>query len=112
MQEKQIHNFPQARQGYGVKRRLLKKWIYRNKLTQPYVARKMHMPVGKFKQTLKERGTFNAEQLKGLIRLMGAWEVFKVLYFPSKRKRRCVYWEVFGRYKNKEVKNERNEKVK
>ena len=76
------------------------------------MARKMNMPVADFKQTLKEKGTFNAEQLKALVKLMGAWEAFKVLYFSSKRKRRKVYWEVFGRYKQKEGTNERNKKVK
>ena len=76
------------------------------------MARKLNMPVVDFKQTLKEKGTFNAEQIKALVRLMGAWEAFKVLYFSSKRKRRKVYWEVFGRYKQKEGTNERNKKVK
>ena len=112
MPKRIIHNIPNARKGYGVKRKLLKRWIYKNKLTQPYVARKLNMPVVDFKQTLKEKGTFNAEQLKALVKLMGAWEAFKVLYFSSKRKRRKVYWEVFGRYKQKEGMNERNKKVK
>ena len=76
------------------------------------MARKLNMPVETFKQTLKEKGTFNAEQIKALVRLMGAWEAFRVLYFSSKRKRRKVYWEVFGRYKQKEGMNERNKKVK
>ena len=112
MPKRIIHNIPNARKGYGVKRKLLKRWIYKNKLTQPYVARKLNMPVTDFKQALKEKGTFNAEQIKALVRLMGAWEAFKVLYFSSKRKRRKVYWEVFGRYKQKEGMNERNKKVK
>jgi len=112
LQRRKIHNIPKSRKGYGLKKRLLKRWIYENDLTQPYVARKMKMPVEEFKQTLKDRGTFNAEQLKALVRLMGAWEAFKVLYFPSKRQRRRVYREVFGRYKNKEVMNERNKQIK
>ncbi len=112
MRKRKIHNFPNTRKGYGLKKKLLKRWIYKNDLTQPYVARKMNMPVEEFKQTLKDRGTFNAEQLKALVRLMGAWEAFKVLYFPSKRQRRRVYREVFGRYKNKEVMNERNKQIK
>lgn len=112
MRKRKIHNFSNPRKGYGLKKKLLKRWIYKNDLTQPYVARKMKMPVEEFKQTLKDRGTFNAEQLKALVWLMGAWEAFKVLYFPSKRQRRRVYREVFGRYKNKEGMNERNRQIK
>ena len=112
MRKRKIHNFSNPRKGYGLKKKLLKRWIYKNKLTQPNVAQKLNMSVVDFKQTLKEKGTFNAEQIKALVRLMGAWDAFKVLYFSSKRKRRKVYWEVFGRYKQKEGMNERNKKVK
>lgn len=34
--------------------------------------------------------------------LMGAEAAFEVLYFPSNRKRKKVWWEVFGKYKGKE----------
>ena len=110
--QRNVHNIPNARNGYGLKKVMLKKWIYDHKLTQPYVARKMNMPVEDFKQKLNDKGTFNREQLKTLIKLMGAWDAFKVIYFPSKRKRRKVYWQVFGRYNDKEEQNERNAEVK
>ena len=107
-----VHNLQATRNGYGIKKRRLKKWIYAHKRTQPYVARRMNMTVEDFKQKLKDKDTFNREQLKGLIKLLGAWEAFKVIYFPSKRKRRKVYWQVFGRYNDKEKINGRNEKIK
>lgn len=110
--KKSLHNIPNARNGYGVKKQMLKKWIYDHNLTQAYVARKMNLPVEDFKQKLRDKGTFNREQLKALIKLMGAWDAFKVIYFPSKRKRRKVYWQVFGRFENKERENERNSEVK
>lgn len=108
---KSVHNIPNARSGYGVKKKMLKKWIYDHNLTQPYVARKMNMSVEDFKAVLQEQGTFNREQIKALVNLMGAWEAFKVIYFPSKRKRRKVYWQVFGRFENKEGENERTEET-
>lgn len=110
--EKSVHNFPNAKQGYGVKKKLLKKWIYDHKKTQPYVAKRLNMPVEAFKEKINNKGTFNREQLKALIYLMGAWDAFHVIYFPSKRQRRKVYWQVFGQYREKEKLNDRNEKIK
>ena len=65
-----------------------------------------------FKEKINNKGTFNREQLKALIYLMGAWDAFHVIYFPSKRQRRKVYWQVFGQYREKEKLNVRNEKIK
>ena len=92
--------------GYSLKKEKLKQWIYRNKLTQPYVARKLHISVNEFKGKLKDNKPFYREQLKHLIYLMGARNAFRVIRFHSNRQRRRVYQEVFGKYKNKERLNE------
>ena len=89
--------------GYSLKKYRLKKWIYENGYTQPYVARRMGIEPEEFKRKLRERETFGKWQIWGLIQLMHAEEAFYVLYFPSKRKRRQVRIAVFG---NKEKLNE------
>lgn len=99
-------NFIDGNLGYSLKKKKLKQWIYRNKLTQPYVARTMRMSVDEFKGKLKDNEPFNREQLKHLIYLMGAKNAFRVIRFRSNRQRRRVYQEVFGKYKNKERLNE------
>lgn len=88
--------------GYSLKKKQLKQWIYRNQLTQPYVARTMRMSVDEFKGKLKDNEPFNREQLKHLINLMGARNAFRVIRFHSGRQRRKVYKEVFVKYKNEE----------
>ena len=99
-------NFIDENLGYSLNKKKLKQWIYRNKLTQPYVARTMRMSVYEFKGKLKDNEPFNREQLKYLIYLMGARNAFRVIRFHSNRQRRRVYQEVFGKYKNKERLNE------
>ena len=99
-------NFIDGNLGYSLKKKKLKQWIYRNKLTQPYVARAMRMSVYEFKGKLKNNEPFNREQLKHLIYLMGAKNAFRVIRFHSNRQRRKVYREVFEKYENKEQLNE------
>lgn len=92
--------------GYALKKYKLKKWIYDNDHSQPYVAKALGLSPDEFKRKLREREKFNREQIKSLVYLIGAEAAFEVLYFPSKRKRKKVWWEVFGKYKEKEVLNE------
>ena len=99
-------NFIDGNLGYSLKKKKLKQWIYRNKLTQPYVARTMRMSVDEFKGKLKDNEPFNREQLKNLIYLMGARNAFRVIRFHSNRQRRKVYMQVFGKNNNKERLNE------
>lgn len=93
-------------EGYSLKKYRLKCWIYDNEYTQPFVARTMGIDPIEFKRMLREREKFSREQLWKLIKLMGAEEAFNVLYFPSKRRRRKIWWEVFGKYRRKEELNE------
>ena len=92
--------------GYALKKYKLKKWIYDNDHTQPYVAKALGLTPDEFKRKLRERYIFNREQIKSLVYLMGAKAAFEVLYFPSNRKRKKVWWQVFGKYKEKEELNE------
>lgn len=92
--------------GYALKKYKLKKWIYDNDHTQPYVAKALGLLPDEFKRKLREREKFDKEQIKSLVYLMGAEAAFEVLYFPSNRKRKKVWWQVFGQYKEKEELNE------
>lgn len=92
--------------GYSLKKYALKKWIYDNDRTQPYVAKTMGLAPDEFKRKLREREKFDKDQIKRLVYLMGAEAAFGVLYFPSNRKRKRVWWQVFGQYKEKEKLNE------
>ena len=92
--------------GYSLKKYLLKQWIYANGLTQPYVAKKMNLSPDEFKRRLREREKFNREEISSLIRLMDAEAAFEVIYFPTMKIRKRVWYEVFGKYKEKEELNE------
>lgn len=88
-------NCTETSAGYSLKKQELKKWIYENGHSQPYVAKQLNMAPEVFKEKLTERAKFNREQLGILIRLMGAKEAFKVIYFSSLEERTRVFYEVF-----------------
>ena len=92
--------------GYPLKKYTLKKWIYRNGYTQPYIARKMDLLPEEFKRKLREREKFNEEQIRSLVKIMDAESAFKVIYFPTKKIRRNVWKKVFGKHRDKERLNE------
>lgn len=80
-----------------------------NGKTQPYVAEELGLEAEEFKRKLREREKFNQEQIRSLVYLLGAEEAFSVIYFPSKRRRRKVWSEVFGEYKEREKLDERKQ---
>ena len=88
--------------GCELKKYALKKWIYRNGYTQPYVARLMGLSPENFKRKLRDHATFNKNEMWALIKFMHAKDAFRVIYFPTKRKRKRVWWQVFGRYREVE----------
>lgn len=92
--------------GYPLKKYPLKRWIYDNHFSQPFVARMLELSPDEFKRRLRKREKFNRNEIWELIKLMGAEEAFDVIYFPTKGIRRRVWWEVFGKYENKEELNE------
>lgn len=83
-------------EGYSLKKGRLKKYIFRNHYTQTYFAKRLNLSAEEFKRKLTNRELFNKEQLRALINLMGAREAFKVIYFPSAKKRRKIYRQIFG----------------
>ena len=93
---KNFFELPANITGYSLKKHALKRWIYDNDRTQPFVARHMSLPVDEFKRRLCERGQFNRQQLWQLIKLMGAAAAFDVIYFPTKEEKRRVYSQVFA----------------
>ena len=87
--------------GYALKKNALRRWIYQNGYTQPQVASALHMSVSKFKRKLKERETFNEDQLRRLIYFMGARAAFRVIYFHTFAEREQVRAEAFSKRKRK-----------
>ena len=92
--------------GYPLKKYPLKRWIYDNHFSQPFVARVMKIPPDEFKRRLREKEKFNRDEITALVKLMGAEDAFEVIYFPTMKIRRRVWREVFGKYENKEELNE------
>lgn len=92
--------------GYPLKKYPLKRWIYDNHFSQPFMARVMQLPPDEFKRKLREKEKFNRKQIWELIKLMHAEDAFQVIYFPTMEIREMVWQEVFGKYKNKEELNE------
>lgn len=87
------------KKGYSLKKAKLKKWIYQNHYTQPYIAKKLNLSVEEFKEKLTTHALFSKDQITTLIYLMGAYEAFQIIYFPTIEERKKVYQEVF--YKKK-----------
>lgn len=86
---------------YSLKKSKLKKWIYRNNFTQPYIAKKLNLSTKEFKEKLTTHALFNKQQITTLIYLMGAEEAFKIIFFPTIEERKKVYLEVFKKKKVK-----------
>ena len=97
--------FPLA-DGYPLKRYPLKKWIYEHDYTQSYIAERLGLAPEEFTRKLREHEKFNYWQIKPLVMLMGAEDAFKVIYFPTKKRRKEVWWEVFGQFQSQEELNE------
>ena len=99
---------------YALKKRALKRWIYSHGYTQREVAKKLHMTTEKFKRKLSRKEVFNVEQICCLVYLMGAWDAFHVIYFPTFKERSRVYYETFGkkwRKRRKQIGYGRSKKV-
>lgn len=90
--------------GYSLKKRELKKWIYDNGYSQPIIAYYLDLELEVFKRMLREHEEFNRKQIELLVELMKAEAAFEVIFFPTNKMRKDVWWKVFGMYK--EEKNE------
>lgn len=83
-------------QGYSLKKRQLKRWIYEHNYTQPYIADKLGLTAEEFKRKLREKEWFNKAQISALIYLLGAKSAFEIIYFPTLDERKRVYRQAFG----------------
>ncbi len=81
--------------GFSLKKGKLKKWIYEHDYTQSYIALKLSLTAAEFKRKLRAKELFDREQIEALIKLMGANEAYRVIYFPSARERRKIYNRIF-----------------
>lgn len=84
------------KEGYSLKKRLLKSWIYQNGYSQPYIAKKLGLGLDEFKRKLKHHDKFCKKQITILVHMMKAEQAFEVLYFDNSKTRRDVYYKVFG----------------
>lgn len=89
--------------GYSLKKKNLNKWIFENGLSFTYVANILKLPCKLLAQNLAGHIKFTREQLDLLIKLMGAKEAFKVIYFPSGEDRTKIFYEVFVEPLKKEL---------
>lgn len=83
-------------QGCSLKKRALLRWIYGAGYTQPYVARRMGVDEGEFKERLRTRKKFDMQEIRALVFLMGARAAFRVIYFPTNDERERIAIATFG----------------
>lgn len=62
----------------------------------------LHIRVSVLKQKLKRHKKFSKKQISKLVYFLGADNSFEVIYFPTMNMKRKIYWEVFGKYRQKE----------
>lgn len=86
--------------GYSLKKQKLKKWVYENNRSQPYVAQVMGMNEKDFKKKLNNRELFTERELRKFIYLVGAKDAFNIIYFPTLKQKQEVYQKVFGMEKD------------
>ena len=90
-------NFIDTAVGYSLKKRKLKDWIYDNNFTQPYVAKKLCITKAELQRKLNEHELFNEEQIRSIVRLVGAKAAIDIIYFPKIQEKHVVWQKTFGR---------------
>ena len=83
--------------GYSLRIGAFTSWVKENGYTTSQIAARLNMKEEDLLSKLKEKQLFNREQLRILIRLMGASSACFVIYFPTFELRQQVYFEVFGK---------------
>lgn len=97
---------------FSLKKGKLKKWIYDNGKTQPFMARKLGITKAELQRKLNEREAFNQKQIRSLVFLVGAEAAIDIIYFPDIKQKRRIWRKTFGRKRKEEDKqHERNEKI-
>ena len=104
--------------GYSLRIGAFTSWVKENGYTTSQIAARLNMKEEDLLCKLKEKQLFNREQLRILIRLMGASSACFVIYFPTFELRQQVYLkcsEKNYRYRKKDKgggrKIERDEKT-
>ena len=62
----------------------------------------LHIRVSALKRKLRRHEKFNREQITKLVYFLGAENMIEIIFFPTIRMKQKVYWEVFGKYQQKE----------
>lgn len=84
------------RDGVKIKRMNLLKWMQRTGYSAYCVARAMRIHPRQLERKLQKDKPFTKGQIRRLVYLMGAWEAFFVIYFPTRQERRRIFLETFG----------------
>ena len=83
--------------GYSLRIGVFTSWVKENGYTTSQIAARLNMKEEDLLCKLKEKQLWGREQLRILIRLMGASSACFVIYFPTFELRQQVYFEVFGK---------------
>lgn len=78
--------------GYSLRINAFFAWLRRSGYTLEYIAERLATTPDDIVLRLRRREKFNERELRILIYLMGAKDAFFVIYFPSFRFRKYVYW--------------------
>ncbi len=99
---------------YTLKKRALKYWLFRHRLTVKEFSEKLQLGEKELNTRLEFWEYFSCEEIERLVYLMGAREAFYVIYFPTYKERCRVYYETFGkkwRKRRKQIGYGRSKKV-
>lgn len=97
--------------GVKIKCKNLLKWMQRTGYTAYRVARAMRIHPRQLERKLRKEKPFTQRQIRELTYLMGAWEMFFVIYFPTSRERRRVFRETFGYELNEVAHEKRHQRI-
>jgi len=82
--------------GYSLKKRKLKDWIYNHGKTQPYMAKRLGITKARLQKKLNEHGLFDETQIRSLVYLVGAETAIDIIFFPTIKEKRMVWRKTFG----------------
>ena len=84
-------------EGYSLRSGAFYAWLKESGYTTSQIATRLNMDEQEFVHKLNTKQLFGREQLRVLIRLMGASSACFVMYFPTFEFRKQIYFEVFGK---------------
>ena len=81
-------------EGYSLRSGAVYSWLKESGYTTSQIATRLDMDEQEFVHKIKTKQLFGREQLRVLIRLMGASSGCFVMYFPTFEFRKQIYFEV------------------